>query len=397
MARDHYPEIAQYDLINQSEEFNVKSASRNWIPQIALSGQASWQNNVVTFPESLNEMIKAMGGQEMPGMAKDQYRVALDVNQMIWDGGVSKNNRNIAKAQANEERLTNDTNIYALEERVNDIFFGILLLDENYKTAVTGLNLLEANLAKLTSMYNNGAVLKSDVDLMQVEIITMKQRMEQNRASREYFKKMLELFIGDKVEDLVKPGELIVTSLENKRPELGLMDAKIATLEAQKGLLKTSLTPKFSLFAQGFYGNPGLDMFKAMESRDWTWNAVLGVRIQWNVSSLFTYSNDRKRIDNRSDMISLQKKVFEFNSNLRITQQNGEIQRMRKSLDSDREIVNLRGDIRKTAESQFEHGTIDTATLLERIADETTASNLFNIHEIELLKTEYELRHTVNQ
>jgi len=396
-AREHYPEVAQYDLIAQSEEYSVATASRSWIPQVTLSGQATWQNAVATFPEKFTDMIAAMGGEEMQGMAKDQYRVALDVNQVIWDGGVSKQSKELARAEAAEKRLTSDTNIYALEERVNSLFFGILLLDENYKTAESSLSLLEANRNKLESMYNNGAVLKSDVDMVKVEMISLEQGMEQNRASREYFKKMLELFIGEEVGDLVKPEEVITPTLGNNRPELSLMDAKIATLDAQQGLLKTTLTPKFSFFAQGFYGNPGLDMFKAMQTRDWTWNAVLGVRMQWNVSALFTYAADKKKLDNGRSMLAVQKQIFEFNSDLQTAQQNGEIARMRKSLDSDRQIVELREGIRRTAESQFEHGTIDTATLLKRISEETVAINNLNIHEIELLKTEYELRHTVNQ
>lgn len=396
-ARQHYPEVAQYDLIAQSEEYSIATASRSWIPQITLSGQATWQNAVATFPEKFTDMIAAMGGEDMPGMSKDQYRVALDVNQVIWDGGVSKQSKELAKAEAAEKRLTSDTNIYALEERVNNIFFGILLLDENYKTAESSLELLEANRDKLESMFRNGAALKSDVDLVKVEIISLQQGMEQNRASRDYFRKMLEMFIGEEVGSLVKPDEVITPMLGNSRPELSLMDAKIATLDAQQGLLNTSLTPKFSFFAQGFYGNPGLDMFKAMQSRDWTWNAVLGLRMQWNVSALFTYASDKKKLDNGRSMLAVQKQVFEFNSDLQRAQQNGEIARMRKSLDSDRQIVELRGDIRKTAESQFDHGTIDTATLLKRIAEESAAMNNLNIHEIELLKTEYELRHTVNQ
>lgn len=395
-AREHYPEVAQYDLIAQSEDYNIETASRSWIPQVTLSGQATWQNAVATFPEKFSEMIAAMGGAEMKGMAKDQYRVALDVNQVIWDGGASRQSKELAKAEAAEQRLSSDINIYALEERVNSLFFGMLLLDENFKTAEASLQLLEANLDKLKSMYKNGAVLKSDVDLVQVEMISLEQNMEQNRASREYFRKMMELFIGEEVKDLVKPDEAIVPMIGNNRPELRLMDAKIASLDAQEGLLKTTLAPKFSVFAQSFYGNPGLDMFKAMQSRDWTWNAVLGLRMQWNVSSFFTYGSDKKKLENGRNMLAVQKQVFEFNSQLQTVQQNGEIARMHKSLDSDRQIVELRAEIRETAESQFDHGTIDTATLLKRIAEETSAINNLNIHEIELLKTEYELRHTLN-
>ncbi len=397
-AREHYPEVAQYDLITQSEQYNVSNASRSWIPQIVFSGQAAWQSAVASFPDKLKEMLERQG-LDMPGIPQDQYKIALDVNQAIWDGGTSRAHRKLARAEAAEQRLGSDVSIYSLEERINSIFFGILLLDENYATAQSRQELLNANYARLESMHRNGVALQSDLDLIKVEQLTLEQQIAQNRASRANFVIMLEMFMGENLGDrkLVKPQEVTVSLLQNNRPEIGLIDAKIAGIDARQGLLNTSVTPKFYFFAQGFYGNPGLDMFKSMTSREWSWNAILGVRMQWNISALFTRGTDLKRLENARSALNVQRDIFTFNSSLQTSRQTGEIARMRKALEGDDQIVALRTNIRCTAESQREKGVIDTATLLQRISDEAVARNTRSIHEIELLKTICELKHTVNQ
>ena len=395
-ARANYPEIVQYDLIAQSGQYNLESAARGWIPQITLSGQVTWQSAVASFPEQLTQMLEAQG-VSMPGIAQDQYKVALDVQQTIWDGGVSKANRQLAKSEAEEQRLSNDVSMYSLEKRINDIFFGILLLDENYETALSRKELFESNLHKLESLRRNGSALQSDLDLVRVELLSLQQQMDQNRSSRANFAAMLSIFIGEDAQSqtLEKPSLQVIAPLSGAmRPEIRLLDAKIATLDARSELLGASLTPKFSFFAQGYYGNPGLDMFKSMTSRDWTWNAYLGVRAQWNISALFTFGTDRKKIDNARQLLETQKKTFTFNNDLQLTQQNSEIARMQKALQGDDEIVQLRSNVRRTAESQRENGIIDTSTLIQRIMEESAAINARSIHEIELLKTIYELKHT---
>lgn len=396
-AKAHYPEIARYDLIAESEQYTTRSAARSWIPQIGLSGQATWQSAVANFPEQLIQMLE-MQGVSMPGLAKDQYKVALDIQQTLWDGGVSKANRKMAKAEANEQRVSSDVSMYSLNERINSLFFGILLLDEHYATALSRRELLESNLAKLESIRNHGAALQADLDLVKVELLSLGQQIDQNRASRQNFAIMLSLFIGESVEgkQLVKPEAPMVPSLENRRPELLLLDAKIAGLDARNDMINSNLTPKFSLFAQGFYGNPGLDMFKGMMSKEWTWNAYLGVRMQWNVSAFLTAGTDRRKLDNARRTFELQKEVFRFNTNLQTVWQNGEIVRMQKALESDDEIVALRENVRRTAESQREAGVIDTSALLQSISDEAVARNTRSIHEMEMLKAIYELKNSVN-
>lgn len=397
-AKAHYPEIARYDLIDASEQYNLEAASRGWIPQITLSGQATWQSAVARFPDQLNRMLETQG-MDIPGIAQDQYKVAVDVSQTLWDGGVSAAQKKVAAAEAAEQRLSSDVSIYALQDRISSLFFGIQLLDQNYEALLARKALLEANLSRLEALLREGAALESDLDLLRVEQLSLGQQMEQNRSSRDNYASMLSIFMGEDVGDryLVKPQQVIVPTGVNNRPELQLLDAKIAGLDARKALLDASVTPKINFFAQGYYGNPGLDMFQAMTSRDWTWNAYLGIRMQWNVNALFNRKADLRHLETTRGMLTNQRDIFSFNSSLQTTQQTGEIQRIQSALQSDEEIVHLRGRIRQTAESQRENGVIDTATLLQRITEESLAVTTRNAHEIELLKAMYDLKFQVNQ
>jgi len=395
LAREHYPEVAQYELITQSAEYNISNAARSWIPQVTLSGMATWQNEVARFPEQLTQMMQTMG-VDIPGIAQDQYRVALDVNQTLWDGGASKANRQLAEAKANEARLTNDVSLYTLEERVNNLFFGILLLDENYAIALERKVLLDENHKRVASMQRNGTALQSDLDQVRVEQLTIQQQLDQNRASRQSFAAMLAMMIGQKVDSLTMPEEVISGQLTEVggRPELQLIDARIATVETQKSLMQSQLMPKVGFFAQGYYGNPGLDMFKSMTSRDWTWNLILGLRMQWNISTFFTHKSDLQNLETQRRMLGVQRETFVFNNNLQASRQSAEVERMRRALESDDEIVSLRSSIRRTAESQHANGVVSTTVLLQRIAEESTARTTRSIHHIEMLKTIYELKHT---
>ena len=397
-ANAHYPEVAQYDLIDASEQYNLEAASRGWIPQITLSGQATWQNAVARFPDQLKTMLEAQG-MDIPGIAQDQYKVAVDVSQTIWDGGMSSAKKKVAAADAAEQRLSSDVSIYALQERISSLFFGILLLDQNYEALLSRKDLLNANLSRLEALRREGAALESDLDLIRVELLALGQQMEQNRSSRDNYAAMLSVFIGEDVGDsfLVKPQRVFVPTGLNNRPELQLLDAKIAGIDARKALLDASVVPRINFFAQGYYGNPGLDMFRAMTSRDWSWNAYLGVRMQWNVNALFNRKADLRQLETSRGMLTAQRETFTFNAGIRTTQQAGEIRRIQSALQSDEEIVRLRGRIRQTAESQREKGVIDTATLLQRITEESLAVTARNAHEIELLKAIYDLKFQVNQ
>ncbi len=398
LAREHYPEIQQYDLISETEQYSISNAKRAWIPQVVLSGQATYQSATPTYPEVLNAMIAA-NGLDMSGIRKDQYKLAIDVTQNIWDGGLSKANREIAQADAAEQRSRVDVALYDLQSRVDNIYFGILLLDERVAQTESLIEVLESNLNRMRVYYNNGVAMQSDVDAVEAELLVARQTLSQVEASRTSYRRMLEVFIGQKLTDekLQRPEMTDVVDRNSARPELALFEAQAAKLNAQRNAINVSLMPQFSAFAQAYYGYPGLDMFKSMVSSEWTLNAMAGVRMMWNVGAFYSKKNNMNKLNVAERQVAIQRDVFLFNTQMQTTQDDGEIARLRTAVDDDKRIVELRRSVRVAAESKLENGVIDATELLTKIADETTAILNRSMHEIELLQAIYRLKTTLNQ
>ena len=398
LAREHYPEIQQYDLISETEQYSISNAKRAWIPQVVLSGQATYQSATPTYPEAFNAMIAA-NGLDMSGIRKDQYKLAIDVTQNIWDGGLSKANREIAQADAAEQRSRVDVALYDLQSRVDNIYFGIILLDERVAQTESLIEVLESNLNRMRVYYNNGVAMQSDVDAVEAELLVARQTLSQVEASRTSYRRMLEVFIGQELTDekLQRPEMTDVVDRNSARPELALFEAQAAKLNAQRNAINVSLMPQFSAFAQAYYGYPGLDMFKSMVSSEWTLNAMAGVRMMWNVGAFYSKKNNMNKLNVAERQIAIQRDVFLFNTQMQTTQDDGEIARLRTAVDDDKRIVELRRSVRVAAESKLENGVIDATELLTKIADETTAILNRSMHEIELLQAIYRLKTTLNQ
>ena len=398
LAREHYPEIRQYDLIAQTEQYNPSNAARAWIPQVTLSGQATYQSATPTYPEAFNTILQA-NGIEMAGISRDQYKIAVDVSQHIWDGGKSKADKAIAEAEAEEQRSRVDVSLYDLQSRVDNLYFGILLLDERKAQTEALIEVLASNLARLQTYYKNGVAMQADVDAVEAELLTARQSLVQVESSRASYRRMLEIFIGQPLaaENLERPAMQQLQSRTSARPELALFEAQESKLEAQRKAVNASLMPRFSAFAQGYYGYPGLDMFKSMVSSAWTPNAIVGVRMSWNIGAFYTKRNNLEKLNAAEKQIAVQRDVFLFNTQMQTTQDDGEIARLRQAITDDSRIVELRRRVRMAAESQLKNGVIDATDLLRKISDETAAALARSTHEIELLQATYRLKTTLNQ
>ncbi|MBO5921136.1 MAG: TolC family protein [Bacteroidaceae bacterium] len=398
LAREHYPEIRQYDLISQTEQYNLSNAVRAWIPQVALSAQVTYQSATPAYPDAFNAILQA-NGMEMDGVRKDQYKIAVDVSQNIWDGGLSKANRLMAEAEAEEQRRCVDVSVYALQSRIDNIYFGILLLDERVSQTEMLISVLESNLSRMRAYCENGVARQVDADVVEAELLSARQTLAQVLSSRASYRRMLELFIGYTLSDdkLERPVMRDLPPFTPARPELAMFSAQENRLSAQRKAINTSVMPRLSAFAQGYYGYPGLDMFKSMVSSDWSFNAIVGVRMSWNIGAFYTKKNNLDKLDLAQKQLDVQRDVFLFNTQMQIVQDEGEITRLRHAVDEDERIVELRRRVRVAAESQLENGVIDATDLLRKIADERDAALAQSVHEIELLQAVYRLKTTLNQ
>ena len=396
-AERNYPLIQQYDLINKTTELTVSNIQKGWLPQVSASAQATYQSDVVSFPDEMQALYQQMG-INMKGLTKDQYRVGIDVQQTVFDGGAIRSQKEIARAQGQVQQVQNEVNIYKVRKRVNEMYFALLLIDEQMKLNADLQELLAGNERKLESMKKNGTAAESDWHSVKAERLNVVQQMTSLQAQRQVLARMFSTFCGIEVKEATKPNcQLsIVNGQSNNRPELKAIDAQLRLADAQEKAINSALMPRLGVFAQGFYGYPGYNMFEDMMSRKWSLNGMIGARLTWNIGALYTRKNDKAKIQLQRDMAENSRDVFLFNNNLEQIQQNENITRYQRLMSDDEEIIRLRSSVRKAAESKLAHGIIDVNDLVKEINSENQARVQQTVHEIEMLKEIYDLKYTTN-
>ena len=397
-AERNYPLIQQYGLIEKTTELTVANIQKGWLPQVSASAQATYQSDVVSFPDEIQAIYQTMG-INMKGLTKDQYRVGIDVQQTLYDGGFIKSQKEIAQQQGEVQSVQNEVNIYNVRKRVNEMYFGLLLIDEQIKLNSDLQELLSANEKKLASMYKRGTAAESDYQSVKAERLNVMQQATGLQSQRQALVRMLSTFCGIEVKRAEKPNyqlSVVNSLLEVRRPELKAIDAQLRLVDAQVKALDAALMPKLGVFAQGFYGYPGYNMFEDMMGHKWSLNGMIGARLTWNIGALYTRKNDKAKLHAQRSMFNIQRETFLFNNNLEQIQQNEDIERYRKLMADDEEIITLRSAVRRAAESKLSHGIIDVNDLVREINAENGARVQQTIHEIEMLKEIYNQKYTTN-
>ena len=397
-AERNYPLIRQYDLIRKTTQLTVANIQKGWLPQVSASAQTTYQSDVVSWPSEMKTLMTNMG-IGLKGLKKDQYRVGIDVNQTVYDGGVISSQKAIAREQGKVQEAQTEVNIYNVRMRVNEMYFSLLMLDEQILLNRDLQELLAGNERKLEAMVKGGTAAESDWQSVKAERLKVVQQATSLESQKRMLTMMLSAFCGIEVKSVEKPvvqAESGVLTSENHRPELRALDAQIGLLNAQEKALNAALMPKLGVFAQGYYGYPGLNMFEDMMSHKWSLNGLIGARLTWNIGALYTRKNDKAKLQLQRDMTESSREVFLFNNNLEQIQQNENIERYQKLMAHDGEIISLRQAVRKAAESKLAHGIIDVNDLVREINQENAACVQQSVHEIEMLKEIYDNKYTTN-
>ena len=395
-AEKHYPIIKRYDLIAKTTDLTVKNIQKGWLPQVTAAAQATYQSAVAAWPDHLQSMFQQVG-LKMKGLRKDQYKLSIDVQQPIYDGGAISGQRKIASQEGKVQEAENEVNLYQVRRRVNELYFSILLLDEQIKLNDDVKALLQSSEQKLSAMVKGGTAATSDYENVRAERLGAEQANESLKAQKQMLSRMLSLLCGIEITHLQKPQALNAVVSANTRPEIRLFDNQLRLSEVQEKALDARLKPHLGLFAQGYYGYPGLNMFEDMMQHKWSLNGLVGVKLSWNIGALYTHKNDKARLRLQREQIENAREVFLFNNSIDEIQQKENINRYQKMMQNDDEIIDLRTHIRKAAESKLAHGIIDVNSLLREINNENAAKAQQAIHEIDMPKEMYNLKFTNNE
>ena len=396
-AEQNYPLIRQYGLIEKTTSLNVANIQKGWLPQVTASAQATLQTDVTAFPDKLQTVFQQTG-ITMDGLKKDQYRVGIDVQQTVYDAGNIKSQKEIARRQGELQSRQNEVTMYNVRKSVNEMYFSLLLVDEQIRLNADLQTVLEGNEKKLAAMLKGGTASESDWQNVKAERLNVVQKMTGLQSQRTALARMLSIFCGIEVNGLVKPEmpENMNPSI-NFRPELKALDAQLRLTDAQERALDAAMMPRLGVFAQGYYGYPGYNMFEDMMSRKFSWNGMIGARLTWNIGALYTRKNDKAKLQVQRETTEVNRERFLFDNNLEQIEQNENISRYRQMMTDDEEIISLRSSIRKAAESKLAHGIIDVNDLVREINSENKARVEQCIHEIEMLKEIYDLKITIGE
>lgn len=386
-AKQNYPLIKRNELITKSKDYNIQNAAKGWLPQFNISAQISYQSDVTEIP------IKIQGVNIDP-LSKDQYKAVIDVSQNIFDGGNISNQKKAASTQSDIEIEKNNVDLDKLKERINQLYFGILMTDEQLRQTDFTKQDIENGIVKAEAQLKNGVIFRSNLEVLKAQLLVIEQRQIEYRNVRRNFLDMLSMFIHQKLDDdtiLEEPEKLILSS-ENNRSELKLFDFQKQYLDIQKLVVKTRNLPKLSLFFQGGYGKPGLNMLK----NEFDTFYIGGLRLNIPITGFYTQKNDLKIIKNQQDDIEILKENFLFNQSLESIQNKNELEKIQNLIDKDGELIILRENIKKASLAQLDNGVADTNDYLREVNAEEQAKILKIQHEIQYLLVQYNQRALYN-
>ncbi len=389
MARENYPAISRFSIIEQTKNYTLANANKAYLPQLSLEAKATYQSDVIAIPLD-------MPGLEIPVPDKDQYQIVAQSNQIIWDGGKIAAKKEMIEAGAIVEEKALETELYSLRERVNQIYFGILLMQEQLKQQVVLEEELQRNHNIIESYVENGIANQADLSAVKIEMLKAGQQRIQMESAQTAYLQMLSILIGD---ELSKETEFVKPSVSNdnslviiKRPELDLFLAQEATIDAQTNELKSTLMPAIGAFVQGGYGKPGLNMLQ----NEFDAFFLGGVKLSWNFGSLYTYKNSVKSNELKKLSIDTQRGTFIHNLNMQISQQQNEIEKYRKMMRDDEEIIRLQQQIKDAAEAKVENGAMTVSDMLKELTALEMAKQAKLLHEIQHINSIYTLKNTTN-
>lgn len=385
LASAHYPLTKQRELISKSEEYSVSNATKGIYPVITLNGQQSYQSDVTQIPIVSPEM-------NIEPLSKNQYKVYGELASTLYDGGVIKNQKQSFRATAKIEEQRLEVELYKLKERINQLFFGVLLLDAQIDQNELLKNDILRGIQRAEASVANGVALKSSTDVLHAELLKVNQKTIELKTGRAAFVEMLGFMIGKSLHDSTqfeKPKTLVANE-EINRPEVLLFEYQREAIDVQNRMLSIRNRPKFSVFFQGGYGRPALNMLDNQADAYY----ITGLRLHWTISGFYTYKKEKALLEiNRSD-IDVQKQTFLYNTNLTMKNQQGEVKKFQDVLASDDEIIMLREKIKNTASAQLGNGVITSNDYLREVTAEDQARQTKILHEIQLLLAQYNLKTT---
>lgn len=388
LARQNYPLIKQYDLITRSSRYSVENAGKLYLPQLTISGQASYQSETVNF----EDVLPPLPGLHPPTLSKDQYKIQAEITQQIYDGGVSKLQKESSRANEAIQQQQLEVNLYAVKNRVTQLYFGILLMEAQLQQNQLRKADLQSAANKAQAALANGVAYRSNVDELKAEIVNTDMTATEFKANRTAYMKMLSVFINQPLGDsttLTYPAA-VAPQNDIHRPEITYYDIQKKAFDVQEKQLTSNYLPKLNAFLQGAYGRPTLNIVDNKFGPWW----IGGVRLSWSLGSLYSLKNNRQQLDINRQNLDISKATFLFNTNLTLKQQSQDMEKYTALMEQDDNAIALRSSVRKSAQAQLDNGVVTVHEYIAQLNAENLAKQSRILHRIQLLQAQYNYKNT---
>ncbi len=385
LAKENYPMIKQMAIIEKATEYSIENASKGFLPQIQINGFATYQSEVTAVPAVVQAFT-------IPPISKDQYKIYGELNQSLTDPFIISKQKDLLRANHDAELEKYEVELYKLKDRINQIYFGILLIDGQLEQVNILRKDIQAGLDKTNAAILNGIALKSSANQLKAELLKADQHEVELKATRRGFVEMLSIFLNKQLAEGVElnmPTIVQVSSTIN-RPELRMFEAQKKSFEIQDRIINVKNIPRIGLFIQGGYGRPALNML----DDEFNLYYIGGIRLNWNLGGFYTSKNDKQLANLNKNAVDIQKDIFLFNSNLVLAQQQNEIDKFNKLAATDKHIIELRESISNTAKSQLEFGTITVSDYINFVNTTDQAKQNMLLHNIQSLLSKYNYQNT---
>ena len=384
LAQQHYPMIKQRDLVKQTAGLSIENLSKGFLPQLSISGQATYQSEVtqVNIP---------IPGISIPSPSKDQYKILADVNQLLYDGGMIKEQKNMQRLNEETEQQKVEVELYKVKERINQLYLGVLFVDEQMKQGRLVTQDINIGIKKTEAMVNNGVAFRSNLNMLKAELLKTEQREIELKATRKGLLDVMSLFIGETLDEncvLEKPSVPAMLTSDIQRPELKLFSAQEKFLGSQLKLVDAKNKPKASVFVQGGYGRPGLNFL----NNDFSLFYTTGLRVNWSFGGLYTQKREKQLAIINQKAVAIQKETFLLNTNSALLQQQAELDKLNQLIVKDAAIIDLRVQVKEAAKVQLENGVITASDYLREVNAEDQSRQSLITHQVQLLQAQINYR-----
>ena len=374
LVNKNYPLAKQTELLQQKSTYEIDALNKGKLPKIDVNAQATYQSDVTGLPIAMPNVTP---------INKDQYRATLDVNQLLYNGGMIDTNTKLKAAQTKTQQQQVEVNLYQIKTKINQLYFSVLLLQERKAILISKQEQLISKIKEVKTAVQFGAILPASEKVLEAENLKIKQQLTEIQYDKKRMLDNLSTLIFSPLDEnttFQKPNIARDFTKNNNRPELKLFDLQNEQTEVSKEVISKNNLPKVNAFGQAGYGNPGLNM---LDNSFQTFYMV-GLKANWNVFDWDKSKTEKQALSISGNIVAIEKETFLLNNTLQVQEMENEIKKSEEIIKTDSEIISLREYVVKSSDAQLRNGVITSSEYLVELTNLYEAKTNQKLHEIQL-------------